>query len=228
MLKRSFLLLFFLFSIISFAQVQKEIEGNEELNIKEIDSILMDTINLDEIIISKVKLDFESQKQFQLLQSRVYKTYPYAKIASERLTALNKGMSSLTTNKEKKKYFKLVEAYLSVEFQDQLKKLSRKQGQILVKLIHRQTGSTTYDLIKNLKNGWKAFWSNTTAKMFDLNLKTEYLPYKVNEDYLIETILHSAFVNRRLLEQKAANPVNIDHLNEYWENLAIELNKKKK
>jgi len=73
-------------------------------------------------------------------------------------------MAKLKTQKEKKKYFKLVEKYLNEEFEPKLKKLSRKQGQILVKLIYRQTGKTTFDLIKDYKSGWKAFWSNNTAK----------------------------------------------------------------
>ena len=130
-------------------------------------------------------------------------------------------MSSLTTNKEKKKYFKIVENYLSNEFEAKLKKLSRKQGQILIKLINRQTGTTTYELVRTLKSGWTAFWSNTTAKMFDLNLKAKYSPYEVNEDYLIETILYRAFENGRLVEQKAANPVNYEDLSEIWQKKAM-------
>ena len=141
------------------------------------DSILNDTIQLEEIVIHKEKLDPEAKKQFLILQNRVYKTYPYAKLAAERLTVLNRGMANLKTNKEKKRYFKIVEDYLSNEFEAKLKKLSRKQGQILVKLIHRQTGITTYELVKDLKSGWKAFWSNTAASMFDINLKTKYAPY---------------------------------------------------
>lgn len=180
------------------------------------DTILSDTIHLEEIIIYKGKLDPEAQKQFQILRNRVYVTYPYAKLASERLTSLNRGMASLKTSKEKKKYFKIVEDYLSNEFEAKLKKLSRKQGQILVKLIHRQTGITTYDLVKNLKSGWKAFWSNTTARMFDINMKTQYLPYESNEDYLIETILVRAFDSGRLINQPPANPIDYNDLNNFW------------
>ncbi|SHN14251.1 DUF4294 domain-containing protein [Flavobacterium xinjiangense] len=180
------------------------------------DSILNDTIQLPELVVFKEKLDPEAKKQFLILQNRVYKTYPYAKLASERLTVLNKGMASLSTNREKKKYFKIVEDYLSNEFESKLKKLSRKQGQILVKLIHRQTGTTTYDLVKNLKSGWKAFWSNTAASMFDINLKTKYSPYEVNEDYLIETVLVRAFESGRLQNQKPAAPVDYDSLTDSW------------
>lgn len=217
------LLLFFLFLSISVhaQQVQKETAPMGYV-LTEKDTVFNDTIQLEEIIIYKGKLDEESKKQFELLKNRVYKTYPYAKLASERLTALNRGMKGLKTNKEKKKYFKIVEDYLNNEFEARLKKLSRKQGQILIKLIHRQTGITTYELVKTLKSGWTAFWSNTTARMFDLNLKTPYAPYQVNEDYLIETILVRAFESGRLINQPPAKPVDYDNLSNFWLNKAIE------
>lgn len=180
------------------------------------DTIFGDTIVLPELVIEKHKMNEEDKKQFLLLQKRVYATYPYARIASERLTSLNRGMAKFTNNKDKKRYFKIVEDYLSNEFEARLKKLSKKQGQILVKLIDRQTGSTTYELIKNLKSGWKAFWSNTTANLFDIDLKLKYQPYQVNEDFLIETILVRGFESGRLRKQEAANPIDYDKLEESW------------
>lgn len=219
------ILLFFLFISISVtAQVNVKDTVAQEV---ENDTIFNDTIQLEEVVIYKGKINFESKKEFDLLRNRVYKTYPYAKIAAERLTALNRGMNSLKTDREKKKYFKIIEDYLNNEFEARLKKLSRKQGQILIKLIHRQTGITTYDLVKQLKSGWTAFWSNTTARLFDLNMKTPYAPYEVNEDYLIETILVRAFESRRLVNQPPAKPVDYEDLTNFWLNKAAELEKKK-
>jgi hypothetical protein len=211
------ILFFILISLTSQAQVKPK--ENEQMGyiLTEQDSILNDTIELPEIIIFKEKLDPEMQKQFMILQNRVYKVYPYARLAADRLTALNSGMARLKTNREKKKYFKIVEDYLNNEFEARLKKLSRKQGQILVKLVHRQTGITTYELIRTLKSGFKAFVSNTTANLFDISLKTEYKPFESNEDYLIETILVRAFDSGKLVNQKAANPVNYDDLMSHWE-----------
>ena len=186
---------------------------------------ITEPILLEEVIIFKEKLDPESKKQFLLLRNRVYKVYPYAKTAAERLVVLNKNMDALKTSREKRKYFKIVEDYMQNEFEPKLKKLSRKQGQILVKLIYRQTGFTTFELIKDYKSGWKAFWSNTTARMFDISLKTKYSPYDVNEDYLIETILTRAFDHGRLIKQESANPVDYDKLSDYWEEKAKEIKK---
>ena len=208
-------------SFISNAQITNDSLAKRDAMIEANDTI----VPLEEVVVYRHKWNAAEKKEFQLLQNRVYKVYPIAKIAADRLTVMNRNMDKMKTNKEKKKYFKIVENYMENEFTGQLKKLSRKQGQILVKLIHRQTGYTTFELIKDYKSGWKAFWSNNTAKLFDINLKTKYAPYQVNEDFLIESILDQAFVRGRLVNQKTANPIDIDELFDYWEKKAKELKK---
>lgn len=209
-------ILLLLTSFMSNAQITNDSIIKKDVVIEENDTI----VPLEEVVVYKHKLSSVEKKEFQLLQNRVYKVYPIAKIAADRLTVLNKNMDKMKSNREKKKYFKIVEDYMENEFTGQLKKLSRKQGQILVKLIHRQTGFTTFELIKDYKSGWKAFWSNNTAKLFDINLKIKYAPYEVNEDFLIESILDRAFVRGRLVNQIPANPVDIDELYDYWEKKA--------
>lgn len=181
------------------------------------DSIAFD-INMQEIVISNVKdtVSEDMKKQLAILKRRVLKVYPYAKIAADRLTMLSRNMAKLKTDKEKKKYAKIVEKYLEDEFEGQLKKLSRKDGQILIKLIHRQTGETTFDLIKDHKSGWKAWWSSRVAKMFDLNLKTTYSPVNVAEDYYIEGFLRKAFDERRLVRQEPAFPIDYAAVTKKW------------
>jgi hypothetical protein len=219
--KLIYFLLFFPLSFISNAQITNDSLAKRDAIIEANDTI----VPLEEVVVYRHKWNAAEKKEFQLLQNRVYKVYPLAKIAADRLTVLNKNMDKMKTNREKKKYFKIVEDYMENEFTGQLKKLSRKQGQILVKLIHRQTGYTTFELIKDYKSGWKAFWSNNTARLFDINLKTKYAPYEVNEDFLIETILDRAFVRGRLVNQKPANPIDIDELYDYWDKKAQSLKK---
>lgn len=223
-MKNLFLALVGCFPLIALAQVER---GDEYL--QQPDTISM-RFSLPEVYLNpKDSLaDAEFRKQFRILQRRVYKVYPYARTASIRLTGLNEGMAKLKSNKEKKRYQKIVEEYIKKEFEPQLKKMSRKDGQILVKLIHRQTGETTFELIKEYKSGWKAFWSQNTAKLFDINLKTQYQPMVVNEDYLIETILVRAFASKRLVWQQAAAPVAFDTLQTHWEQLVVEQAKKPK
>lgn len=190
--------------------------------VPEKDSIAADSIvfnaQLREIVISNVKdsVSEEDKKLLYLLRRRVLKVYPYAKVASERLNALNSNMAKLKSDKEKKRYAKMVENYLEDEFTDQLKKLSHKEGQILVKLIYRQTGKTTFDLIKEQKSGWKAFWSNRVARVFKINLKTGYSPGSVPEDYLIEGILLKAFEEHRLVRQEPAFTIDYTALRKAW------------
>lgn len=182
------------------------------------DSITKSSYELEEVIILEKGVDFrkEERKKYLLLQRRVLKVYPYAKLTADNLTTLTNNLAKLKTEKEKKKYLKIVEAYLEKQFEPQLKKLSRKEGQILVKLIHRQTGTSTFDLIKDFKSGWKAFWSNNTAKLFDINLKTTYDPYQVTEDFLIEGILLKAFKNNQLLPQSANPEIDYKRLQSVW------------
>jgi hypothetical protein len=212
------------FSLAIKAQIIEQDTTKMGYQVKESDT-LSEPIQLEEITIYKDNMDAESKKQFLLLRNRVYKVYPYAKIAAERLQVLNKNMEALKTEKEKRKYFKIVEDYMEKEFSPKLKKLSRKQGQILVKLISRQTGFTSYELIKDYKSGWKAFWSNTTARVFDIRLKAKYSPYEVNEDFLIESILYRAFNSGRLIPQQSATPIDYDELYDFWEAKAKEINK---
>jgi len=221
LVKLVFIMAISLLTHTSHAQVATDSIAKKEVATEDNDTILDEIVQLEEVIVYRQKLSAEDRKAYLLLQNRVYKVYPFARIASERLTMLNKNLDKLKTHREKRKYFKIVEDYIENEFTGQLKKLSRKQGQILVKLIQRQTGSTTFELIKDYKSGWKAFWSNNTARLFDINLKTKYAPYEVNEDFLIETILDRAFTNGRLMPQKPANPIDIDELSDFWEKKAV-------
>ncbi|WP_051269922.1 DUF4294 domain-containing protein [Flavobacterium suncheonense] len=180
------------------------------------DTTIVFSSEMDELIISKDKAFEEEQRKMRILERRVLKVYPYAKLAADNLVILNANMAKLKTEREKKKYFKIAENYLENEFGDRLKKFSRKDGQILIKLINRQTGKTTYALVKDLKSGWKAFWSNNTAKLFDLNMKDEYEPFTDLEDFYIESILIKAFNTNRLQKQNPAKPIDLAELAATW------------
>jgi len=190
--------------------------------VPENDSISKDSIafnwELQEIVISNVKdtLSDEQKKQLLLLRRRVLKVYPFAKLGAERLTILNANMARLKTDKEKKKYSKIVQKYLEDEFEGQLKKLSRKEGQILVKLIYRQTGITTFDLIRENKSGFKAFFYQRVAKVFNIDIKAKYTPATIAEDFMIEGFLLKAFEEHRLLPQDPATPIDYAALKKAW------------
>ncbi len=137
----------------------------------------------------------EDVRYYLWLRSKVFRVYPYAKLASQRLDTLNNRLKRIDSKSKRKSYTKLIQNYVEGEFTDQLKKMTKTEGRILIKLIHRQTGKTAFENIKVLRSGWNAFWHNTKANFFKLSLKDEYQPEFVNEDFLIEEILQRAFQN---------------------------------
>lgn len=218
----------FLFLLISlFCYNLIFLQTQDTLKVTKQDSAVLYSFELKELVLDRKGQLTDAQKKLLILKRRVFKTYPYAKMTATRLVQINTTMNKLKTKKEKKKYFKIVENYLQKEFEPRLKKLSRKDGQILVKLIHRQTGESTFDLIKDYKSGWKAFWSNNTAKLFNINLKKGYEPYDDLEDFQIESILVTAFRQKHLVEQPAATPVELQDLISSWREKVIQMKKEK-
>ncbi|WP_265243037.1 DUF4294 domain-containing protein [Muriicola sp. Z0-33] len=191
---------------------------SEKMIIVEGDSIFKSSIALDEVYIFG-KLEFESYKEklrYYILRRKTIKVYPYAKLASERLVELNDSLSRIKKKRKRKKYTRHVQKFIEEEFSEELKKLTRTEGQILVKLIYRQTGKTSFNLVKELRSGWRAFWYNTTAKMFKISIKEEYHPESVHEDYLIEDILQRAFASKRLDRQESVLDYDYASLTNKW------------
>ncbi|MBT8244722.1 MAG: DUF4294 domain-containing protein [Winogradskyella sp.] len=182
------------------------------------DSIPKKFIGLDEVIVlPNLKLENRKERiRYYILRRKTIKVYPYAKLAAERLVSLQERLDALPKQRQKKKYAKIIQKYIENEFSEELKKLTKTEGQILVKLIHRQTGKTTFKLIKELRSGWRAFWFNSTASLFNISLKREFVPLEVEEDFLIEDILLRAFQNGQLDRQKPAFEIDYYGLNDKW------------
>lgn len=182
------------------------------------DTIPREFIDLEEVVLLN-KLEFNSKadrRRYLILRRKTRKVYPYAKLASERLTTMTERLKTIKKRRIRKKYTKRVQKYIEEEFSERLKKLTRTEGQILVKLIHRQTGRTAFALVKELRTGWRAFWYNTTAKMFDISLKEEYQPFDVKEDYLIEDVLERSFRSNLLERQEPAFEIDYLNLTTHW------------
>lgn len=214
-MKKNVFFLFFLL-LLSTAYAQQTEEGT--LLLIEGDSIPQYGITLKEVVVFQ-PLRFKTReelKRYILLRRRVFRVYPYAKLAADRLTVLNDRLNEIESKRGRKKYLKRLEKFIYEEFEEELKKLSKSQGRILIKLVHRQTGSTTFDLVKELRTGWKAFVYQTTASLFRLSLKDQYNPEEVLEDYLIEDILQRAFADQYLIEQPAAIDYDLNALHSIW------------
>ncbi|MDG1226958.1 MAG: DUF4294 domain-containing protein [Polaribacter sp.] len=172
------------------------------------------TVELNEFsLLPKQKFKSRNDIRYYLwFRRKVYKAYPFAQIASKRLDSLNVRLEKIKSKSKRRKYTKLVQNFIEGEFTDQIKKMTTTEGRILIKLIHRQTGETAFQNIKVLRSGWKAFWYNTTANVFNLSLKTEYHPESDNEDFLIEDVLQRAFQDDKLKVQASKLTFNFNEI----------------
>ncbi len=144
----------------------------------------------------------EAMRRYYLLRRRVHKVYPYAVIAGNKLDSLNLLLAGIDGKRKRKKYIKNFQEYLEDRFEEKLKSLTRSEGQILSKLISREANITTYELISTYRSGWNAFWWNTAAAFYDIDLKIPYNPEGIEEDKLIESILNRGFADGSLTERK--------------------------
>jgi hypothetical protein len=178
----------------------KKYNDSDLLIMIEGDSIATKSIDLKEITIYP-PLNFKSiddQMRYYTIKRKTLKVYPYALLASERLEKLNSRLPLIKTRDQKKKYTRVVEKFIEKEFSNELKKLTRSEGQILIKLIYRETGLTVYKLVKELRNGFRAFSYNSLAKLFDISIKTQYNPMTNSEDAIIEDILNRAYADKSI------------------------------
>ena len=222
-MRRTFFVIMYFLVCSSFGQTMTEYSSKKDsvdtfYYIIEGDTIPREFIDLEEVVLLN-KLEFtskEDRRRYLILRRKTRKVYPYAKMAAERLQVMNERLASIQRSSDRKKYTKRVQKYIEGEFSETLKKFTRTEGQILVKLIHRQTGQTAFELVKKLRSGWRAFWYNTTASMFDISLKEEYQPFDVKEDYLIEDILERSFQASLLERQAPAFDIDFLDLESHW------------
>ena len=174
-------------SALSAQEAQKEtsvltravVEGSDTLPI----------IELPEVSVYE-RRDFEYlylKRRYRRMIRNVKKAYPYARIAAEELKKLDDHLLTINSEKEQKAYINQAEKEIMKRFEKDVRKLTVTQGIILVKLIDRETGRTSYQVIKELKGGFTAFFWQGIARIFGNNLKTEYDP--VDQDKVLEDIV---------------------------------------
>ena len=134
----------------------------------------------------------EEHKKYNILKRRVLKVYPFAMSAKEKLMNIEVGLDSIPKRRQKKRYTKEVAKWVKEEYADRLKNLTMSEGKILVKLIYRETNTSSYEILKSYRGRFNAFFWQTMAKFWDNNLKTEYDAVNNREDMLIEHILIQA------------------------------------
>jgi hypothetical protein len=129
--------------------------------------------------------------QFRRLRWHVKKVYPYAVTASSKLIAYNEELQVVKSKRKRRKLMKAREKTLKMEFEDVIKKMSKTSGRVLVKLIDRETGESTYEIIKEMRGGLKAWMYQSVGKLYGADLKARYNPKNNEEDEMIERVVQS-------------------------------------
>ncbi len=131
--------------------------------------------------------DYAWGKKHQKLIRNIRKVYPYAHLAGEKLNEYSVILAAATDEKQVKEITRLAEEDLKREYKEELEKLTISQGKILIKLVDRETGHCSYELVQDLRGEFRAFFWQSFARIFGYNLKTEYDP--LGEDADIEEIV---------------------------------------
>lgn len=151
------------------------------------DSILHVNLGTIEIIRPFQFKNKRQEKKYDQLETDVLKTYPLALIVGSELNLVNAELDSIYNNKSKRKsYIKWYQDYVYRTYIDSLKTLNTRQGKLLLKLIHRETGKSSYELIKSYRGGLNALFWQSAAFMFGANLNSDYDP---QDDAMIEHII---------------------------------------
>lgn len=135
---------------------------------------------------NKVWKSVTDKERYLRLKRNVLRVLPYAIYAQKRYEQLDRDLALAHSKKEEKALIKACEREIKEKINNEVKNLSISQGKILIKLIERQTGNTSYDLVKDMRGSISAFVYQGVARMFGHNLKSTYDP---QEDFEIENII---------------------------------------
>ncbi|RRN77405.1 DUF4294 domain-containing protein [Pseudoxanthomonas sp. SGD-10] len=156
-----------------------------------IDGVWMPWIVLNQVsVVDKRK--FKSQQaydSYRRLRYNVLKVLPYARYAGERYRKLERDLALEPNKKKQKILIKECEKEIRDLFNKEIKDLTISQGSILIKLIDRETGNSSFKLLKDTKGGVTAFFMQSLARVFGHDLKTQY---DVEEDREIENIIRNS------------------------------------
>jgi hypothetical protein len=134
--------------------------------------------------------DFNNRREYRRysrLERNIKKVYPYAKFIRVKLEEVNTNLVDMTDDRERRKYIREVQRELIDHFEDDVRNMTFTQGKILIKLIDRETGESSYYWLQDLKGDLFAGFWQAIARIFGSNLKSEYDPY--GEDAMIEYIV---------------------------------------
>ena len=197
--------------LISLVTLAQKNEGNNSEKQYEDGYLITDPnqeIQLDTIVLfprPKFTNNYD-RRYYAWFTRKTYKAYPYAVLAKQKLDSINASIKEINSSRKRRRYIKQKQEVFEEQFAEDVKKLTRTEGRVLIKLIHRLTGETVNDHIKDKRGSFRAFWYRFSASFFKIDLDLEYHPESVMEDYMIENILQQAFLYGQLERYPSALP----------------------
>lgn len=192
-MKKHIILLFSLISLYCVGQEEDDFDYASEINSSEIDSLNWDehtVINLDEVVAYSLKLETDLEKKYYIwLERRVRDVYPFLEKAVTEYYQIKDTAKQIKNKRQKRRFIRKRQKELADVYEEKLKNMTHSRGQILSKLIYRETGKTTYEIIKELRGGFNAFLWNTAIGAFNIDLKKKFDPRLSREDLFIEVIV---------------------------------------
>lgn len=136
-------------------------------------------------------LKFKNKKEEQFYWRTVRdvrRTLPYAKLIAETLIETYEYIETFPTKKEREEYLKRMEKELFNEYKPVLKKFSRNQAKVLIKLVQRETNQTSYDIVKAFLGSFRASFWQGFGKLFGVSLKSDFRPSQDRQDAIIDRV----------------------------------------
>ena len=121
-------------------------------------------------------------ERFSRLIYNIRKVYPYARLSAVKLQEYDDLLAKIPDTDLQKKLMKEAEKQLRKQFQKDIENLTFSQGIILLKLVDRETGKTTYKIVNELRGSLRAFFYQSIARLFGMNLKSQYDPKGKDKD----------------------------------------------
>lgn len=147
---------------------------------------------MDELVLlNKPRFNNQLDKNYYyFLNKKLYRVYPLFLTALQQYRDIQGEMTNLESA-AKRKYVRDRQNMLADQYEKQLRDLTTTEGQVFAKLMNRATGKNVFEIIKELRGGWSAFWWNVKGKMADIDLKDKYNPHKNRTDEFLESLLQS-------------------------------------
>ncbi len=140
-------------------------------------------------VFPKLKFKDKKEEEFYWRTVRdVKRTLPYAKLICETLTETYEYIETIPDKKMREAHLKRMEQAVFDQYKPVLRKFTKNQAKILIKLIRRETHQSSYNILKAFLGSFRAGFWQVFGRFFGVNLKDDYRPDKNRKDAIIERV----------------------------------------